>query len=99
MHACERHAATFGDADPDGYYQLNLRFHEAVAIAAGNPFLTDMIKTNARKLLAYYRARYRYTGAIRTSAEEHRQILTLTVARDAVAAEALMQRHRPTLKF
>ena len=91
--ACENHAAKFGDADPDGYYQLNLRFHEAVAIAAGNPFLTEMIKTNARKLLAYYRARYRYAGAIRSSADEHRQILGLIVARDALAAEALMQRH------
>lgn len=93
VKACENHSAMFGDADPDGYYQLNLRFHEAVAITAGNPFLTEMIKTNARKLLAYYRARYRYAGAIRTSAEEHRQILTLILARDAVASEALMQRH------
>ena len=53
VKACETHARILGDANPDGYYQLNLRFHEVVAIAAGNPFLTDMIKTNARKLLAY----------------------------------------------
>ena len=93
VKACETHAAKLGDADPDGYYQLNLRFHESVAIAAGNPFLTDMIKTNARKLLAYYRARYRYAGAIGISAQEHRHILTLILARDSVAAESLMQRH------
>lgn len=91
--ACEAHAATRGDEDPDGYYQLNLRFHETVAIAAGNPFLTEMIKTNARKLLAYYRARYRYAGAIAASAAEHRQIATLIADRDAAGAEALMQRH------
>jgi DNA-binding GntR family transcriptional regulator len=91
--ACEGHAARQGDADPDGYYQLNLRFHETVAVAAGNPFLTEMVKTNARKLLAYYRARYRYAGAIAASAAEHRRIAGLIVARDAVAAEALMQRH------
>lgn len=91
--ACERHAAQKGDAEPDGYYQLNLRFHETVALAAGNPFLTEMIKTNARKLLAYYRARYHYAGAIARSAEEHREIARLIVARDAEAAEALMQRH------
>lgn len=93
VSACEAHASKFGDADPDGYYQLNLRFHEAVANAAGNPFLTDMIKTNARKLLAYYRARYRYAGAIRTSADEHRKILNLILARDGTAAETFMQRH------
>jgi DNA-binding GntR family transcriptional regulator len=91
--ACEGHAAARGDADPDGYYQLNLRFHETVAVAAGNPFLTEMVKTNARKLLAYYRARYRYAGAIAASAAEHRRIAVLIVARDAVEAEALMQRH------
>lgn len=91
--ACERHAADKGESDPDGYYQLNLRFHETVANAAGNPFLTDSIKTNARKLLAYYRARYRYAGAIAASAREHRAIARLIVDRDSTGAEALMQRH------
>ena len=93
VQACETFAAEKGDADPDAYYQLNLRFHECVALAAGNPFLTEMIKTNARKLLAYYRARYRYAGAIAASAREHRAIATLIFARNADAAEALMQRH------
>lgn len=93
VQACETFAAEKGDADPDAYYQLNLRFHECVALAAGNPFLTEMIKTNARKLLAYYRARYRYAGAIATSAREHRAIASLIFARNADAAEALMQRH------
>jgi DNA-binding GntR family transcriptional regulator len=91
--ACEAHAAQLGDNDPDGYYQLNLRFHETVAVAAGNPFLTEMIKTNARKLLAYYRARYRYAGMIAASAQEHRAIATLITNRDATGADALMQRH------
>ncbi len=93
VQACEAFAATQGDANPDAYYQLNLRFHECVALAAGNAFLTEMIKTNARKLLAYYRARYRYAGAIATSAAEHRAIATLIFARDAAGAEALMHRH------
>lgn len=91
--ACESHVVQKGDNDPDGYYQLNLSFHEQVAIAACNPFLTELIKTNARKLLAYYRARYRYSGAIATSARDHRQLLTLITARDSVGAEAAMQAH------
>jgi DNA-binding GntR family transcriptional regulator len=91
--ACEGHAAAQGDGDPDGYYQLNLRFHEAVALAAGNPVLVDFIKTNARKLLAYYRARYRYAGVIAASAAEHRQIARLIADRDSPGAEALMARH------
>lgn len=91
--ACEAHAAAKGDAEPDAYYQCNLRFHEAVAIAAGNDVLVDFIKTNARKLLAYYRARYRFAGSIAKSAAEHRAIAGLIHDRDSVGAEALMQRH------
>jgi len=91
--ACEAHAAEKGDADPDGYYQLNLRFHEVVAVAAGNAFLVEMIKTNARKLLAYYRARYRYAGAIADSAKEHRALASLITAHKSDEAEAFMARH------
>ena len=91
--ACEAHAAEHGDSNPDSYYQLNLRFHETIAIAAGNPFLTEMIKTNARKLLAYYRARYRNAGAIAASAQEHRALSQLILDRNSTAAETMMQRH------
>ncbi len=93
VRACEAHAAEKGDDDPDAYYQLNMRFHEIIAIAAGNPFLLEMIKTNARKLMAYYRARYQYVGAIAASAKEHREIATLITKRDAEAAEKRMARH------
>jgi len=91
--ACETHAAQKGDDDPNGYYQLNLRFHEVVAISAGNPFLVDMVKTNARKLMAYYRARYRYPGSIALSAREHRQIATLITSHKRAEAEAAMATH------
>ena len=91
--ACEAHAAHEGDGDPDAYYQHNLRFHEAVAMAAGNDVLVDFVKTNARKLLAYYRARYRFAGSIAASAREHRAIARLITDRDSAAAEAMMQRH------
>ncbi|HCQ65969.1 MAG TPA: GntR family transcriptional regulator [Rhodobacteraceae bacterium] len=91
--ACERHAQTRGNEDPEGYYLLNLRFHEAVALASGNPFLVEMIKTNARKLLAYYRARYRTAGAIAASARDHRALFELIRDRKAEAAETFMVGH------
>ena len=91
--ACEVHAASYGASEPDQYYQLNLQFHRVVAEAAGNPFLLDMIKTNARKLMAYYRIRYHYAGAISASAKDHRDIANLIAARDSVAAETAMERH------
>ncbi|HQY43279.1 MAG TPA: GntR family transcriptional regulator [Paracoccaceae bacterium] len=93
VRACEAHAREKGDGDPDGYYQLNMRFHETVAVAACNSFLTELVKTNARKLLAYYRARYKFAGAIAVSAAEHRQIASLITDRNSVGAESLMARH------
>ncbi|MCA3449515.1 MAG: GntR family transcriptional regulator [Rhodobacter sp.] len=93
VKACEAHAKAHPDRDPDGYYQHNLRFHECVAIASGNGVLLDSLKTNARKLLAYYRARYRFAGSITRSAAEHRAIARLITNRDSVAAEAAMQDH------
>lgn len=93
VEACEHHVAEKGESDPDGYYQLNLRFHGCIAMGSGNPYLEDMIKTNARKLLAYYRARYRYAGAIAASAKEHRALYKLITARNSEEAEAMMTRH------
>lgn len=93
VEACEQHAREKGDEDPNAYYALNLEFHKQVAEASGNPFLLDMIKMNGRKLLAYYRARYRNPGAIAESAREHRQIAELILAHDADRAQALMAEH------
>ena len=91
--ACEAHNALLGDGEPNSYYQLNLRFHATVAEAAGNPFLLDMIKTNARKLMAYYRIRYAYRGSIAASAMDHRVIATLIFSNDSDGAETAMRKH------
>lgn len=93
VQACEDHAAKKGDGDPNGYYQLNLQFHAGVAFGAGNPFLVEMIKTNARKLMAYYRARYQYPGSIAQSAREHREIAELIYAHNEPEAERRMIQH------
>lgn len=91
--ACEAHHTQYGDANPDAYYQLNLDFHRLVGEAAGNLFLLEMIKANARKLMAYYRARYRTVGAIQASAQDHAGIAQAILARQSDTAEELMIRH------
>jgi DNA-binding GntR family transcriptional regulator len=90
---CAAHEAQHGDRNHDAYYQLNLDFHRIVGEASGNPFLLDMIKSNARKLMAYYRARYRTVGAIKASALEHASIAEAIITRQSDEAEALMTRH------
>ena len=93
VDACAQHQAQFGDSEPAAYYQLNLDFHRQVGEASGNPFLLDMIKVNARKLMAYYRARYRIVGAVQASALEHAVILEAILDRKSDDAEELMMRH------
>ena len=93
VSACEAHAKEFGSSRPEDYYRLNLRFHEVIARASGNPFLIDLIKMNARKLMGYYRARYRYPGSVEASAKEHREIAELVTAHRREEAEAAMETH------
>jgi DNA-binding GntR family transcriptional regulator len=91
--ACESHLSEHGDGEPDRYYLANLNFHRLVAVSSHNSVLLDTIKVNARKLLAYYRARYRYKGSIAKSALEHRKIAELIMDRDSTAAEEMMVTH------
>lgn len=91
--ACTAHSDTKGDGGPDAYYQLNMVFHATVVEAAGNPFLIDLVKSNARKLMAYYRARYHYVGTIAVSVREHTHIAQLILDRQSDAAADAMQTH------
>ena len=93
VQSCEAHARDKGDSDPIGYYRLNLQFHGAVALGAGNPILLELVKNNARKLMAYYRARYRYPETIASSARDHREIATLILDGKCDEAEATMAAH------
>ncbi|MEO9821326.1 MAG: GntR family transcriptional regulator [Paracoccaceae bacterium] len=87
----------FANADWIGnhteYYALNMRFHEVIALASGNPFLIDLIKLNARKLMAYYRLRYRTPSAIELSIQEHIAIAEYIFSHDAKGARQAMADH------
>lgn len=91
--ACEAHAQAHGNSEPAGYYQLNLQFHEVIVRAAHNDVLADMVKTNARKLMAYYRMRYRHPGAALASAADHGAIAEHIVEHRAPEAAAAMLAH------
>lgn len=91
--ACETHAAAHGNTQPAVYYQLNLQFHEVIVRAAHNDVLADMVKTNARKLMAYYRTRYRHPGAALASAADHACIADHIVAHRGREAAAAMLEH------
>lgn len=91
--ACEVHLKEHGNAQPAQYYQLNLLFHEIIVRAAQNDVLMQMVKTNARKLMAYYRLRYSHPGAVKASAREHAEIAAHIVAHQGPEARRAMQEH------
>ncbi|WP_390911056.1 FCD domain-containing protein [Pseudosulfitobacter sp. SM2401] len=91
--ACQAHVDTHGNAEPAQYYQLNLQFHEIVVRAASNDVLMHMVKTNARKLMAYYRMRYRHPDAATASAKEHAVIAGHILARRSDDAASAMLDH------
>ncbi len=93
VNACHEHANAHGNADPAQYYQLNLQFHEIIVRAAHNAVLMDMVKSNARKLMAYYRLRYRTPGASRSSAQDHSRIADHITEHRADEAGAAMLEH------
>jgi len=93
VDACRDFAEAGNLKDHAHYYALNLQFHEVVATASANSFLIDLIKLNARKLMAYYRLRYRTPSAIETSVREHIEIAGFIAARDPDGARTAMADH------
>lgn len=97
LSACVRDCVAFAETeksgDHAGYYALNMQFHEIIAEASCNPFLIEMVKLNARKLMGYYRVRYRTPGAIGQSAREHVIIAELIREGNASAARQAMVDH------
>jgi DNA-binding GntR family transcriptional regulator len=91
--ACQAHVDQHGSTEPALYYQLNLQFHEIIVRAACNDVLMEMVKTNARKLMAYYRIRYRHPDAARSSAKEHAEIANHIFERRSTDAAAAMLGH------
>ncbi|MEM9049249.1 MAG: GntR family transcriptional regulator [Pseudomonadota bacterium] len=93
LAGCAAHHRRHGETLGAAYYTLNMAFHLAVAEAAANPVLVAQIKTNARRLMAYYRVRYRLDGAIATSLADHKAITAAILDGDAERADRLMVAH------
>ena len=91
--ACSEFAKNSEAQDHAAYYKLNMLYHSAIADASCNPFLIDMIKLNARKLMAHYRLRYRVPGEIAASASDHEKITALIAKRDSAGAARAMLDH------
>jgi DNA-binding GntR family transcriptional regulator len=80
-------------ADTAGYFATNLELHRAIAAAAGNPRLTQILLNLENQMRI---ALHRIAGDpahTRAGYEEHARIVAAITARDADAAERAMRQH------
>lgn len=95
----EHHEQSRAVADADdfaGWQENNLRFHELIYRATRNPYLRqEVLRMRART--GYYRKHaFGALGQIRTSFEQHQQIVEAFMANDGdAAARAMLTHMRP----
>jgi GntR family transcriptional regulator, transcriptional repressor for pyruvate dehydrogenase complex len=83
--------ATFDD--PQEYLIHDVRFHRAIADAAGNPILAVLMETVVGAMYDARRRTVEQSSDLRQSAEMHRTIYRAIRARDAAAARKAMEQH------
>jgi len=83
--------ATFDD--PQEYLIHDVRFHRAIAEAAGNPILAVLMETVVSAMYDDRRRTVEQSSDLRQSAEMHRTIYRAIRARDAVSARKAMEQH------
>lgn len=84
--------AADGD-DPGTYYRLNLKFHDALVLAAGNSALKDTYHRIVNQLHLLRRRGLVQAGNLQVSNQEHFSILESLTKRDANAAREAMKQH------
>jgi phosphonate utilization transcriptional regulator len=79
--------------DVDGYYHLNLEFHDLLVGGCGNPKLTAVYRRLVNELSLFRRQTLARSGTILVSTREHREIVDRIAARNAAAAGRAMLEH------
>jgi len=79
--------------DLSGYYKLNLEFHELLMKIASNQTLADLYLSIVRQTHLFRRRGLVQQGSLKTSNEEHGEIVQALASGDAVAAEQSLMRH------
>jgi DNA-binding GntR family transcriptional regulator len=88
--ACGR-AAARGDAD--AFYDANIDFHDAIAVASHNRVLQDELRRLSLKTAPYRRTITFQPGSMVSSQAEHEAVLKAILANDPTGAGTLMRSH------
>ena len=79
-------------ADPDQAWDLNWRFHEALYVPAGKPFVLDHVRKLHSQVARYVRNQYALALRKEKVIREHAEILRLFARKDRKVM-GLLQRH------
>lgn len=90
VHAGEESAAA---GDVLAYSRVNLRFHELIYVASGNPSLIDAIRRVSARAAPFRRQALGLRGWIERSAKEHAAIAAAIASHDVARAGTLMTQH------
>ena len=79
--------------NPQDFLRHDIRFHQAVAAACGNPILTSLVQMLSQVFYERRRATVSRARDLRESAEMHRRIYMAIRQRDSALARDSMDRH------
>jgi phosphonate utilization transcriptional regulator len=79
--------------DADGYFELNLAFHDRIVRLAGNAKLGDLYRRLVNELSLFRRASFDHAANLPRSAAEHRAIVERIAARQSEDAGRLLREH------
>ena len=80
-------------ADPTGYYEANVRYHESIYAAAGNAYLRTETQRLRDRLRFLRMSQGHLPGRITESSHEHDAVLIAIRDRDEAAAADAMRAH------
>lgn len=79
--------------DVDGYYHLNLEFHDQLVAACSNPTLIATYRRLVRELSLFRHETLARSGTMSVSTREHREIVERIASGNAAAAGKAMLEH------
>lgn len=79
--------------DPNAYFYVNERFHQAIYAASHNQFLIDQARSLQRRLRPYRRMQLHVRDRVRASFDEHNVITEAIVAGQGERAAQLLRDH------
>jgi DNA-binding GntR family transcriptional regulator len=93
LSAHDRCAQSADRGDTDAYYYDNEVFHRAIYAASHSDFLEEQCSALHRRLRPYRRLQLRVRNRLRTSFNEHANIVEAILAGDADATRTLLRSH------